>query len=289
MSASSQSLGVRRTSPAWGFGAATREAVNKLFISQAHTLTIMHGQLSPGPAHYTYARGIGQGKESDATKPDPPEWQFNKSGRFLSSLTGKLDQRPGPEQYRVPTYIGGMQPDGTKANEPRYGFGSSTRAQHQRVFISQKHTLTILAGTESPGPSNYEVQGTFGAQHQPNARMRNQPMFSIASTARTPLEAGVDTPGPAKYDKPRGCGQQQPDSKQRSEPSWRFGSTARTPVGAGGDSPGPAVYNMPSANGPQPNARKRSSPVVSFSRYSRWADHEREQRKNSVPGPGHYG
>jgi len=52
-SASAQSLGVRKASPAYGFGAASRAVANKLFVSQQHTLTLMHGTESPGPSRYS--------------------------------------------------------------------------------------------------------------------------------------------------------------------------------------------------------------------------------------------
>ena len=70
-------------------------------------------------------------------------------------------------------------------------------------------------------------------------------------------------------------------------------SKARPPVDAGIDSPG-HIYELPSALAKQPSAgpptaRKRSAPTPSFSRHSRWADLEREARKNTVPGPGYYG
>ena len=37
------------------------------------------------------------------------------------------------------------------------------------------------------------------------------------------------------------------------------------------------------------HGQNATSPRMSFSRYSRWADHERELRCNTVPGPGYYG
>ena len=42
-----QPLGGRKSAPAFGFGAATREQANKVFVSQEHTLIATGGMASP--------------------------------------------------------------------------------------------------------------------------------------------------------------------------------------------------------------------------------------------------
>lgn len=271
-SASSQSLGVRRSAPSFGFGAASRDVANKVFISQQHTLTIRHGLLSPGPAYYKQQPSVG-GKQADGSKPDPPVWRFNKGPQYPS--VGKETQKPGPTRYTIP-----IDP-GRSAS-----FGAGTREAAQKLFVSQAHTLTTRAGTQSPGPKYVLPSGVGGKQ--PSARMRDGPSWHLSGRARAPVEPGLDTPG-AKYHLPRAHGIQ-PDSGHRSEPLYSIGGTARTPVEPGLDTPG-AKYHLPSALGRQPRAhpRMKSAPTPAFSRYSRWADLEREQRLNTVPGPGHYG
>ena len=271
-SASSQDLNMRRCAPSYGFGAASRDTANKLFISQQHTLSIMHGRESPGPARY---------KAMPHTVSVP---RFAAGHRFL--FCGKLDKKPPPGAYRIPSLLDPKQPDGSHANAPMWTMGSSTRDQMKNVFVSQQHTMTIRAGTQSPGPI-YDLPKTVGGK-QPNARVRDTPSYTIAGKARTPVDArGCKAPGPI-YHLPKTVGGKQPDAAHRSEPSWTIASKSRTPVDAGISSPGP-IYNLPSASGRQPRAGKRSAPTPSFSRYSRFADVEREQRKNSVPGPGYYG
>ena len=49
----------RRTAPAFGFGAATREVANKVFVSQEHTSLATAGMHSPGPAKYVKPPSIG--------------------------------------------------------------------------------------------------------------------------------------------------------------------------------------------------------------------------------------
>ena len=54
--------------------------------------------------------------------------------------------------------------------------------------------------------------------------------------------------------------------------------------------PGPAgAYFLDPALGKQGNSRKKTSPRTSFAKTSRWAAHERELARNTVPGPGSYG
>ena len=80
----------------------------------------------------------------------------------------------------------------------------------------------------------------------------------------------------------------QPDAGHTTRPSYSIASTARTPVDAGMDTPG-AKYDTPSFHERQPSARQRNARTMKFSRYSRFADLEREMRNNTVPGPGYYG
>ena len=155
----------------------------------------------------------------------------------------------------------------------------------KKVFVSQKHTLTILAGTESPGPV-YDLKPIVGTR-QPDAAIPSAPAYGMASRKRAPVAAGGDAPG-MKYAGPKGLGTRNPDAAFRTEPAWGFASKARPPIDAGLNSPGP-VYDLPSALARQVDGHKASAPRSSFTRHSRWADWEREISKNSVPGPGHYG
>ena len=99
-------------------------------------------------------------------------------------------------------------------------------------------------------------------------------------------EPGVGSPGPI-YTLPRGLGKQ-PDARLRTEPMMSIASAERTPIEPGSNSPGP-IYSLPSAIDKQIDGHKHSAPRPSFSKHSRWAGLEAEQKKNTVPGPGHYG
>ncbi len=46
----------------------------------------------------------------------------------------------------------GPQALGARRTAPAFGFGTATRDQVGKVFVSQEHTALATAGTHSPGP-----------------------------------------------------------------------------------------------------------------------------------------
>ena len=151
--ASTQAISIKKAAPIYGFGSATREQANKVFVSQEHTLIALGGSDSPGPAGYILPPSVG-GKQPNGKMADPPVWAFGTANRFQ---IGKSEKKPGPDEYKMYPSIGGNQPDGARENAPEWGFGTATRDQINKLFISQEHTLTILAGTQSPGPACYTL------------------------------------------------------------------------------------------------------------------------------------
>ena len=296
--ASAQLISTKKAAPAYGFGSASRDQVNKLFVSQEHTLIATGGKDSPGPAKYLLPASVG-GKQPDGRKPDPPTWTFSGANRFLYGY-GKPDKKPGPDEYNMPPSVGGTQPDGARANAPSWGFGSATRDGVKKVFVSQKHTLTVLHGSHSPGPAKYLLPPSVGGK-QPDGRKPDPPSYGFSSAARTPVEPGNDGPG-FVYKITPAVGPQ-PDSQIKNMPLYSFGASTREVrervfisqehnegMPPSCPTPGPAnSYQLDSALGKQNSARKKTSPRVSFSQASRWAAHERELARNTVPGPGAYG
>ena len=140
--ASSQALKAKGCAPAFGFGTASREQVNKLFVSQEHTLIATGGHHSPGPAAYALPASVG-GKQPDGRKADPPVWRFSGAERF--SGYGKTEKKPGPDEYNLPASVGGQQPDGARENAPMYGFGSATRDQVRKLFIMPSDLAATLS------------------------------------------------------------------------------------------------------------------------------------------------
>ena len=153
------------------------------------------------------------------------------------------------------------------------------------LFISQRHTLTVRAGTQGPGPV-YDLPAVMGGT-QPNGAIIDNPSWSFGVRAYPPIEAGRDGPGTGLYEVPRAIGRT-PDGRYASQPTWTLAGRARPPVEAGGHSPGP-IYNLPNgAMEKQVSGHKKSMPRASFTTFSRWAGVEKEERQNSVPGPGYY-
>jgi hypothetical protein len=293
---------MKKVAPAWGFGSATRDQANKLFVSQEHTLIATGGMHSPGPAAYHLPASVG-GKQPDGRKPDPPVYSFSAADRFLYGY-GKPDQRPSPDTYEMPSSVGGKQPDGRRQDPPTWGFGTATRSHTKKVFVSHAHQKTDMYGLESPGPAGYVLPPSVGGK-QPDGRKHDPPSWSFSSAARTPVEPGGHTPGPI-YAIPAAVGPQ-PDGRLRNAPRYGLGASTREvrakvflgndfQVGAAPNvpTPGPAgPYQQQVAMGKQVaskvHGRNATSPRMSFSRYSRWAHYEKELSSNTVPGPGAYG
>jgi hypothetical protein len=287
-SASTQALhSVRRSAPSFGFGSATREQAGKLFVSQEHTSKALSRQISPGPARYTMLPSIGGpklGKQPDGRKPDPPVWKFATADRFLYGY-GKSEQRPDPGAYTPAALTGNKQSDSARQDAPQWKIGTSTRAQARKVFISNKHQKSDLVGN-SPGPAAYLLPATVGGK-QPDGRMADQPTWTMPGRTRAQPEGIPESPGPI-YPLPRGIGKQ-PDHL-RSEPAYSMASPNRMPAEEGGKlSPGPIYESGSSLGAKQASSRNRRGARPTFGNEDRWAKHEAELRRNTIPAPGHYG
>ena len=57
----------------------------------------------------------------------------------------------------------GDQPLSKRRSAPMYGFGSSTRTQASKVFLSREHAKLSTAGF-SPGPRAYTLRASVGTQ-----------------------------------------------------------------------------------------------------------------------------
>ena len=302
-----QCLAIKKRSPTPDFGrGCSREQSHRLLtlfsqdhtIGFAHTLSSTHyGTHSPGPI-YPQKPVIG-GKQPDGGKsPDPPVWSQAKANRFLSTLTGKPDQKPGPERYVMHPAIGGTQPDAARDNRPNWKFGTGTREQSRRVYITKEITQTLLAGTLSPGPANYDLPDNVGPSigYSGTVLKQNPPKWSLRKRV-WPDAGGTKTPG-AIYDIPPAVGGRQPDARIVDRPNWIIGTKARPYDGSGldrhyvepgQDAPGMIYKVSAGACGRQVSSLKPSKPRMCFTEFSRWSTIEKELRTNSTPGPGVYG
>jgi hypothetical protein len=91
-----------------------------------------------------------------------PEWKFGADQRWERGNRSTLDN-PAPGKYDAASGIGN-QADSKKVSLPHFGFGTSTREDQERVFVTQEHNKTLF-GRLSPGPSTYTLNPAMGKQH----------------------------------------------------------------------------------------------------------------------------
>lgn len=235
-------------------------------------------------------------------------WGFGGADRFLYGYISKQERQrnsvaPGPVTYRIPTSVGGKQPDGARANAPVWGFGTATRQHARMVFVSQEHQKTDFYGKASPGPAGYVLPPSVGGK-QPDGRKQDPPNWTFSKSPRVTMddqEVTKRAPGPI-YTIPATVGPQ-PNGRFANAPLFGFGASTRevkakvflgTEFMAGAPpnvaTPGPAgPYRMNPGLGKQVDGKKATSPRCAFAKRSRWAEHEKELASNTVPGPGAYG
>ena len=197
----------------------------------------------------------------------------------------------------------GPQVNSKKKSPPAYGFGSGTREQQAKVFVSQEHAA--LAGTpDSPGPAVYSHRASVGPQV--DGAKESSPLWMFGTERRFSAqerEAGqskysVAVPGAGTYDAGVSVGEKQPDSTKGSAPAYGMGSSTRADQDKvfqseeqafsrcyGRASPGPASFTLNPAVGKQTLSTKEAQPS--------WIQGtEKRFGKNTtswVPAPGHYG
>ena len=298
-----QPSSTKKSAPSVGFGSGTREQAGKLFVSQEHTALATAGKHSPGPATYLLPPSVG-GKQPDGRKADPPVWGFGTAQRFRPRTApmkpdGHAGNTPGPGHYEKPPASVGPQVLARFSSAPLMGFGTAERKNVKKVWISQDHQKRDNHGLDSPGPAApYTLASTMGKQMA--STIESPPAWAFSSAARTQVEPGRFSPGPASVVLPQAVGPQ-PDSRKPRAATPGFGASTRDiramiylgpaqdKAAHGKIGPGPAAqYNLVDAVGKQVHSKTASAPGVAFSKASRWANYEREIKKNSTPGPGAY-
>jgi len=285
---------LKKSAPAYGFGAASRETAAKVFVSQEHTALATAGKASPAK-FYLLPPSVG-GTQPDGRRANPPSWGFGTASRFRPMSAPPV---PGPGHYAQPAGAAGNQPNSRFSTMPQYGFGSSTRADVKKVFVSQEHQKTDMYGIGSPGPfARYEFAPSVGGT-QPESKTQTMPSWKFGG-ARAPDTKGKASPGPAAYTLPQSVGPQ-PDSRKSRAGTPSFGSGSRDKralvyLGPSHDkgmygrgSPGPhATYQTVSSVGKQVASKMGSAPQAAFSQEDRWARYNKELKSNTTPGPGAY-
>ena len=200
----------------------------------------------------------------------------------------------------------GSQALSVKKSAPSVGFGTSTRKQAQRVFITQEHMMLACAGKESPGPAVYQLPPSVGGK-QPDGRKADPPVWGFGTAQRfRPKSAppkvdghAGNNPGPGHYTSPPASVGPQVLARFRSEPLRGFGTAERKNVRKvwisqvhqktdmhGMDSPGPATYALKSTMGKQDESTIPSPPTWVMADVGRRKAAEEIGRHS--PGPATY-
>lgn len=184
-----------------------------------------------------------------------------------------------------------------RVSAPAFGFGTASRTQVNKLYMSKEHSKTT-GGQHSPGPSVYTLRGSVG--NQPDGRKASAPNWAFGTSDRfaPPNKSHAGAPGPGAYSEKSAFGSQA-TSKQQSQPIYGFGSSTREHAAKcfvsedhnksrhGCDSPGPMVYKLGGAFGRQQQSRGANQPAWVFGSTNRF-QYDHVKRAASSPGPGAY-
>jgi len=283
-----------RTAPDYGFGTAERAQLNKSVFVSKDMVTDKYGQSSPGPV---YKPAAVDGKFETA-----PGYSFGASHRYaFASMKRSGAPVPGPGQYTMPGSVT-KQHDSQKHSYSSWKFGTSTRADQQKVFISPSHAKTVTEFIDSPGPCAYGHKGALG--NQSDSRKATNESYGMGTSDRFFYDASTVTekgaPGPGTYVL-RSAQGRQVTSNKTSYPINSFPRADRDKTAStvylgpkqqnsfwGRNSPGPAVYSPTASVGSQVSSEKPNVPKFGFGTADRFSYINIGQRAMQSPGPGAY-
>ena len=156
----------KRSPPAYGFGSGTREQQAKVFVSQEHA-ALQGTSASPGPAVYTQRASVGP--QVSGALESSPLWTFGTEDRWAAEARQNGMSKyavavPGAGTYNLIPCIGERQLESKTATMPAFGFGSSSRDDQAKVFISEEMDKVRNYGRGSPGPASFMLNPSVGKQ-----------------------------------------------------------------------------------------------------------------------------
>jgi len=268
-----------------GFGRSSRET-GSMFLSVEKQRELAE----PGPDQYEEQAG----RKYVSKYTSAPAPSFGSGRRFDDPML--REQRPGPQAYQSLGAMG-TQPRSDRRSNPQYGFGSSTREDAARVFISQEHAIASVP-TTSCGPAMTDTvpdPRPRTLRERRAVRLRRKSGFGMDTRFKYEAEekraSAIPGPGAYSHEGEGGVGRQL-TSWRTSGAMYGFGTADRdlaakvfisnqhakvTNIDA---SPGPA-----SAEPTHTFATKSTS--FSFGRSDRFEYLDRTRPR--VPGPGTYG
>jgi len=188
----------RKTMAKFSFGTGTRDQQAKVYNSREHE-DAFAGLSSPGPGVFAGKSSVGA--QVSSTQPTSGTAKFAKQNRFRYEYERRAAALPGAGAY-VQTVAIGKQPNSRNQTMPKYGFGSSTRDNASKVFISKTHEKSS-GGKEGPGPQAYESRSGIGRQVE--ARQKSHACWGFGTETRFKMnftgsgELPAWSPAPGAY------------------------------------------------------------------------------------------
>ena len=296
----------KRSPPAYGFGSGTREQQAKVFVSQEHA-ALQGTSASPGPAVYTQRASVGP--QVSGALESSPLWTFGTEDRWAAEARQNGMSKyavavPGAGTYNLIPCIGERQLESKTATMPAFGFGSSSRDDQAKVFISEEMDKVRNYGRGSPGPASFMLNPSVGKQVL--SEKAAQPSWVLGTAKRFPKDATAWVPAPGHYGKDEMQGRVAPGigpqiiSTSPSPPKFGFGSSNRDHAAkvyisrdheaatGGRDAPGPGQYPiLPMTGNKVVTSNKTTSQAWGFGTSSRFPDHFKKGARY-YPGPGAY-
>lgn len=304
----------KASAPKYSFGSGTREGREHVFVSNEHA-ALEAGRGSPGPV-YTHVPAIGP--QVNGAMESAPRFGFGTSDReqaakvYISAEHEKYSGgrfAPGPGKYDSESGVG-TQHNSTKSTLPKYGFGTSTRANVAKVYVSEEHNKTTDYGRASPGPVYMQPAGIgkqvasggpspYASGGTLSMRNASQPSWVMGKAERFERTGAERAPGPGTYGVRPAVGAQVASTKP-SLPRYGFGTSNREHAakvyispehekvsGGGKHVPGPGAYPIKSLTGkPVVSGKQVTGSSWGFGTSKRFTDAFKHQKGN--PGPGHY-
>ncbi|GLC35751.1 hypothetical protein PLESTM_000361800 [Pleodorina starrii] len=159
--------------PAFSMG-GSREGREKIFLSQSHVE--VDRKCREGPGHIYNVPGSLE-PQAEARKQTAASYSFPHTARLKPTPS----TTPGPGIYQPVVSAIGEQAASPNRSPSRVRFGSGTREQAQKVFLSSRH-VEQQRGTMGSPPGSYTVPGAMG--YQITSSKTNSPAFSLPRTDR---------------------------------------------------------------------------------------------------------
>jgi len=280
-----QSNSKLRSSPNYGFGTAVRPDMSNMQKG---------GKASPGPIY---------NPDIEVGRPSSPQHSFGVSHRYAVSArkSAGAEILPGPGQYTHSTSVG-AQMNSQKHSAQTVKFGTGTREDRAKIFISHAHSASDTTSISSPGPAAYSLQneGSVGGNYA-DSKKHSSPEIGIGTSRRFFNKSGAAdvVPGPGSYKLQASVGRQI-HTHRRTDPVNSFTRADRDKIAQKQylgkklwipthDSPGPqAPYSLPASVGIQHSSARKNTAKYGFSRADRFGYIDQGAKQCNTPGPGSY-